>query len=264
VTGSVQERLERHGLAVPSGARLTSFAERPDLDSAFGAVSFGVWEPFMNEDPVANAAFTFAFDTFPELQLLLLDEAGSPVAAAHAMPLAWDGTDDGLPDGWDAQVLRSQADHAAGRPFDTLGAMLIVVKPGVRGGGLAGTMLGALRAAARAHGFGALIACVRPNEKERYPLVPIERYAFWARDDGLPLDPWIRLHIRLGGRIVRTSPESMTVRGTISEWETWTGLRFPDSGDYVVKQATAPVRIDVERDEGVYHDQNVWVVHALT
>ena len=217
----------------------------------------------MNEDLVANEAFTFAFETVPDLQFLLLDPSGTAVATAHAMPLAWDGSDEGLPDSWDAQVLASQADHAARRPVDTLGAMLIVVKPGVRGAGLAGTMLGVFRAAGRARGLKALIACVRPNEKERYPLTPIERYAFWRRDDGLPLDPWIRLHVRLGGRIVRASPESMTVRGSIADWETWTGLRFPDSGEYVVKGATSPVRIDLERDEGVYHDQNVWVVHDL-
>jgi hypothetical protein len=112
-------------------------------------------------------------------------------------------------------------------------------------------------------GFRAVIACVRPTEKDRYPLTPIERYAAWKRADGLPFDPWIRLHVRLGGRVVRPSPESMTMRGTIADWESWTGLRFPDSGDYVVKGGTSPVRIDVDRDEGVYHDQNVWVVHDL-
>jgi hypothetical protein len=108
-----------------------------------------------------------------------------------------------------------------------------------------------------------VIACVRPNHKPRYPLTPIERYVAWTRDDGLPFDPWIRLHARLGGRIVRPAPRSMTIRGSVADWESWTGLRFPESGDYVVEGATQPVRIDRERDEGVYFDQNVWMVHAL-
>ena len=86
------------------------------------------------------------------------------------MPLSWDGTDDGLPAGWDDQVLRSVADAESGRRPNTLGAMQIVVSPARRGGGHAGTMLDAFRAAARAAGFRALIACVRPTDKERYPL----------------------------------------------------------------------------------------------
>jgi hypothetical protein len=55
----------------------------------------------------------------------------------------------------------------------------------------------------------------------------------------------------------------MVVRGTVADWEGWTGLTFPDSGDYIVPTATSPVTIDRERDEGVYFDQNVWVVHDL-
>jgi hypothetical protein len=124
-------------------------------------------------------------------------------------------------------------------------------------------MLGAMHAAGRAAGYRAVIACVRPTEKHRYPLTPIERYAEWTRPDGLPFDPWIRLHVRLGGRIVRAAPHSMRIRGSVADWEGWTGLSFPDSGPYVVPTATSPVTIDRERDEGVYFDENVWVVHDL-
>lgn len=261
---SVQDRLTRHGLVVPVGYRITSFAERPDLEPAIRAGAGGDFEPFMLEDAVANEHFDTAYAAFPEFQLIVVDDAGELAGIGNAMPLCWDGTADGLPAGWDDQVLRSVADRDAGRSPDTLGAMLIYVPASRRGAGLAGLLLGGFRAAAREAGYRALIACVRPTAKERYPLTPIERYAAWTRDDGLPLDPWIRLHVRFGGRIVRASPESMTIRGTVADWESWTGLRFPERGAYVVSGATAPVWIDVERDEGVYHDQNVWVVHDLS
>ena len=260
----IETRLRAHGLVVPAGHRLTSVAERPDLADAIDVHTAGMFAPFMNEDEVANRAFTFAYDHCPELQLILLDEAGSIVAIGNSMPLAWDGTDDGLPTGWDDQMLRSLADVEGRAPLDTLGAMLIIVSRRHRGGGFAGTMLSAFRATARAAGYRAVIACVRPTEKERYPLTPIDRYIRWVRADGLPFDPWIRLHVRLGGRVVRASPESMTIRGSIADWQTWTGLTFPESGDYVVTGGTSPVRIDVDGDEGVYHDENAWVVHDLT
>jgi hypothetical protein len=124
-------------------------------------------------------------------------------------------------------------------------------------------MLAAMRANAAAHGFRALIACVRPSRKVEHPHVPIDEYVTWTRDDELPADPWLRVHVRAGGRIVRTSPASMTIDGTVAEWREWTGLELAASGSYVPEGAAAPVEIDVEADRGAYHDPNVWVVHDL-
>jgi hypothetical protein len=82
-------------------------------------------------------------------------------------------------------------------------------------------MLEAMQAAGRASGYRAVIAGVRPTEKHRYPLLSIERYAEWMRPDGLPFDPWIRLHVRPGGRIVRAAPESMRIHGSVTDWAGW-------------------------------------------
>jgi GNAT superfamily N-acetyltransferase len=253
------------GIALPDGHRLVSLAEDPSLRLPMGDHNVAVWPTFMVEGGDAASATNWyrLFEQWPEFQMCLLDPYGRVAAAHNSAPLAWDGTDDGLPDGWDDQFERSAADHDAGRAVNTLGAIQIVVDPRVQGSGLSGTMVQTMRANARAHGLRALIACVRPTLKVRYPLIPIERYATWTRDDGMPFDPWIRLHVRLGGRIVRPSPRSMTYRGTVAEWEAWTGMVFPESGDYVVEGAAGLVSIDRERDEGVYFDPNVWVVHAL-
>jgi hypothetical protein len=261
--GTVELRLRTHGLELPPGHWLTTLTERPDLDEAVDAHHAGLWEPFMTESEVANRMFPRAHADWPDHQLVLIDASDAVVATSNAMPLVWDGTDADLPDSWDAQVLRSAADVDAGRATTTLGAMLIVVGRHVRGARLSGVMLGAMQAAGRAAGYRAVIACVRPTDKHRYPLVPIERYAAWSRPDGLPFDPWLRLHVRMGGRIIRAAPRSMEIHGAISDWERWTGLSFLDSGPYVVPTATSPVMIDRTRDEGVYFDQNIWVVHDL-
>jgi hypothetical protein len=245
------------------GHRLVSLAERPDLIDPSDHFNGAVWPRFMLESEVANGLFGRCFADWPQLQFVQLDPDDRIVSTNNCMPLVWDGTDEGLPDGWEDQVRRSVADHDAGRPPNTLGAMQIVTDPAIRGGGHSGTMLLAMRGAARRAGYGAVIACVRPTLKPRYPITSIERYAYWTREDGLPFDPWIRLHARLGGRVVKPSPSSMTMRGSIADWESWTGLAFPDSGEYVIDGGTSPVRIDRERDEGVYHDQNVWMVHDL-
>jgi hypothetical protein len=251
------------GVDLPAGHRLVSLATRPDLADALSAFNGTVWATFMLQDSVADREWHHTEDSWPETQLVMLDDRDQFVATANTSPLVWDGTDDGLPGGWDDQLLQAVADHEAGRVPDTLGALQIVVDPARQGTGLSGQMLQGMRALARERRMRAVIACVRPTWKERYPLVPIERYATWTRDDGLPFDPWMRLHARLGGRIVRAVPNAMTIRGSVADWESWTGMAFPESGDYVVPRAAALVSIDREQDQGTYHDPNVWTVHDL-
>lgn len=257
------ERLAAHGLALPPGLSFVSMDERPDLLRAHHHLNGSVWPEFMLQDATVDAVWGRLFAEFAGFQCSLLDAGGVPIAGLNSAPLAWDGTDDGLPSGWDDQLLRTMAQADARLVPDTLGAIQIVVRPGLRGSGYAGLMVTAMRALAAEAGFAALIACVRPTDKDRFPLIPIERYAFWVRDDGLPADAWIRLHVRLGARVVRGVPASMRMEGSVAEWRAWTGLPFPGGGQYVVPFAGAPVEIDLETDRGVYLDPNVWVVHRL-
>jgi len=258
------DAVELAGVELPPGLRLVTLATRPELADPVSRFNGSVWATFMLQDSVADREWHHTEDSWPEFQLVLLDAQDHIVATANTSPLVWNGTDEGLPDGWDAQLLGAVADHEAGRTPDTLGALQIVVDPARQGSGLSGQMLLGMRALGGARRMRALIACVRPTWKERYPLVPIERYATWMRDDGLPFDPWVRLHVRLGGRIVRGVPRAMTIPGTVAEWEAWTGMAFPDSGEYVVPRAAALVSIDRERDQGIYHDPNIWMIHDLS
>ena len=108
-----------------------------------------------------------------------------------------------------------------------------------------------------------LVAPVRPSLKQLYPLTPMERYVTWTRADGAFFDPWLRVHQRMGAEIVRVAPKAMVVTDTVARWEEWTGLRFPESGSYIVAGAFQPVKIDVRRDVGRYEEANVWMRHPL-
>jgi hypothetical protein len=49
--------------------------------------------------------------------------------------------------------------------------------------------------------------------------------------------------------------------GTVAEWETWTGLALPTTGEYVIPGGLATLHIDRERDEGTYVEPGVCVRH---
>ncbi len=141
--------------------------------------------------------------------------------------------------------------------------MEITVPTDHQGTGLSGKMLAAMRNNAARLGFEHLVAPVRPNGKHLVPDVPIEEYAALVREDGLPQDPWLRVHVRAGGRIVGTSKRAMVIPGTLDEWRSWTGLPFDVSGPVVVPGALAPVQCSVEHDYAVYVEPGVWVHHRL-
>jgi GNAT superfamily N-acetyltransferase len=235
-------------------------AERPGKQPHASGLE-AAWPQFMYHDPVLNRLFRRVIDEYPELQFYAWDdEREKVVGAGNAIPAAWDGNPASLPDeGIDAVV---EAGFAEGAAMPTvLCALQIVIDPDFRGQGLSRRMIERMGEIGRANGLETLIAPVRPSLKHRYPLVPIERYIEWRRPDGAHLDPWLRTHERLGAEIVRVAPESMRVPGTVAEWEEWAEMALPESGSYVVPGALVPVEIDREKDEGLYVEPNVWMVH---
>jgi hypothetical protein len=86
-------------------------------------------------------------------------------------------------------------------------------------------------------------------------LTPIDRYAACHGDDGLPFDPLLMAHARLGG--VRCEARSMEISAPVEDWEAWTAMAFPEDGEHVFPRRLAPLR--VTRGIGTYWEPNVWV-----
>jgi hypothetical protein len=194
----------------------------------------------------------------PDFQFHVVD-GEEIVARARSIPVRWDGTVADLPTGIDGAIARGFDEGDA----NVLCALVIMVPRAVQGRGASRTALEAMVSIARRHGLGAVIAPVRPSWKERYPLAPIERYAAWRRDDGLLFDPWLRVHERLGGETLKAEPRSLRITGAVAAWQEWTGLAFPESGDYVFPGGLATVSIDREADLGRYWEPNVWMRHSV-
>lgn len=248
------------GVVAVSDPAVVSLAERPDLRQS---LPFGPgWPEFIFHDPVASRLMPDVDRLFADLNLALLAADGAIVAGGWGVPIVWDGTVAGLPGGWDGALELAVAVHADGRQANTLCAMASEVVAGHRGTGLGGAVLRALRERGAASGLAAMIAPARPTLKHRYPLIPIDRYAGWTNAEGAPFDPWLRTHHRVGARVLAPVVEAMRIVGTVAEWEDWTGMALPESGSYVVLDALAPISVDRERDQAVYVEPGVWMLHA--
>ncbi|MFC4530946.1 N-acetyltransferase [Sphaerisporangium dianthi] len=242
---------------------ITTLAERPELEPQLWRMPDS-WPVFMKEDPAANLFYPVATSQYAEYVLVAVDRAdpGDLVARALSAPFLLDG--DELPDnGWDGVLWRATAARRRGVSPDAISALEITIRPDMQGKGLSAVMLSALRSNAARLGFGELFAPVRPNGKHLRPRVPMADYAALRREDGLPADPWLRVHVRAGGVIEKVAPRSMVVAGTLEEWRGWTGLPFRTTGDVEVPGALVPVHCDVDHGHAVYVEPNVWVRHPL-
>lgn len=229
-----------------------------------GDIAPQVWPLFMLEDVVGFRYWNRLYTVFPEYQSCLVDDEGNVMATAYTVPFYWDGLYRNLPHGWDEVMAWAFADKAAGKTPNTLSALAAEIAPAHQSKGMSALPLKQMKRVAEAHGLTSMVAPVRPTLKSRYPLIPIEQYAYWQRDDGLPFDPWMRTHARLGATILGIAHRSMYIPGTIAEWEKWTGMTFPASGRYVIQGALEPISIDHEADLGEYYEPNVWMLHSIT
>ncbi|MFB9238931.1 hypothetical protein ACFFWC_25960 [Plantactinospora siamensis] len=236
-------------------------ASRNDAAEVFGKLFTEHWPEFIGQDQGVKPYLQRRAEYFSDLDFFLLNDAERIVAAGWGVPLRWSGAVDDLPSGYTDALARSVLGHEAGERPDTFVVMGGMVRSDEQGRGWAGRLVAALRDHAVERGLGRVIAPVRPTAKARYPITTIEAYASWRRPDGEPFDPWLRTHLRIGGTMLSVAPRSQTMTGTVAEWEEWTGLALPGSGDYVIPDGLSTLRIDRGADTGVYHEPNIWVRH---
>ena len=218
---------------------------------------------FLEHDSVVAQYWSHLDETFPDHQFCLVEqESGKAVGVGNSIPIAFEGEWADLPNGGLDWVLeKAFLDHAAGKTATILSALYIEVAGSHRGQGLSSRMILVMRQITLSQGFRHLIAPVRPSLKSRYPLIPIEEYVQWQNSEGIPFDPWLRVHVQAGGKILHPCPNAMVAKGSRQQWTTWTGIDFPGEGNYTIPRGLVPVT--VRNDEGEYIEPGVWVLHAL-
>ena len=238
--------------------KVATVAERPDLIERGWERTRDTLPEYNNHGDILERYWPRLTEERPEFQFHLVDERDEILVRARSVPVRWDGTVDDLPAGIDGAIARGFDESGA----NVLCALVIMIPRDLQGRGLSTRAVEAMLELAHQHGLDSLIAPVRPSWKERYPLVPIERYSAWRRGDGLLFDPWMRVHERLGATVLKPETHSLRITGTVADWEEWTGIAFPESGAYWFPRGLATLTIDHEADRGSYWEPNVWMQHG--
>jgi hypothetical protein len=245
--------------------RIVTAKQQPDLRPEMSRVGVEGWPDFMVHlhSAVVSEFWSHLYDDHPECQYALVEsDTDRVVAIGNSVPVHWDQDLETLPNEGVEWALKSRFDHpSSAHEPNLLCALQIVLTDKLQGRQKSGEMVLAMRKICESLGLNHLIAPVRPNWKHRYPMVPLERYIRWQTDVGLPYDPWMRVHARLGASILNVCSAALTIEGSISDWERWTGMHFPESGAYPIPGALVPVKFDIELNRGLYVEPNVWTLH---
>jgi len=238
---------------------VTTLFDNPEFLDDVTELNKNSWPEFLRHG--YNPSWGRIFEELTDHLILLLNHNQELMAAGITIPVRWNGTKKDLPETIEDIILNGLESETG--EHNTLMAIAALVDKQFRGQGLSADILKEMAKLAKKFSLEDLVVPVRPTWKNRYPLQSLENYVRWTRADGLYYDPWIRTHQRLGAQILTCVENTMEVSGTIRDWESWTGMIFPESGSYVVPGALQPVEVDAEDDRGVYQDPNVWMQHQL-
>lgn len=231
--------------------RWTSVAEDPGVSEVLADIERDA-PPFLAELTRRHRDRLSA--TAPDTSWVVA-EGELPVASVRAVPLVWDGSCAGAPEGGAGEAL----DRAGESDADTLAVLDITVAYGARARGVGPKVFAALDARREQLGLERMLVLLRPHAKSAYPLIPFARYASFVRADGQPFDPWFRVAWQAGYAPVLGVERSLNARAELASWTRWLGVQVPGSGPYLVDGAIKPAILEVERDEGRYREPHLWV-----
>lgn len=225
---------------------------RADEEEESWAVERQVWAPFNWQ---ADGSIGVDYD--PDMHLVV-DTGERLIATIDAQGMEWDGKEESLPvGGWTALVMRARDGFDKQPPWAfAVGASIL---PDQQSRGLAGELLTELRDLVLSLGYRGLVAPVRPTARARMPQLDIYEYREVRLADGRHVDPWVRVHESVGGRIIGCCEDSAVFGGTRAQWEEWAGMRLPDDGDILIDGAQG--WLEMIAGYGVLREDSLWVLH---
>ncbi|MBD9357368.1 GNAT family N-acetyltransferase [Methylomonas albis] len=202
---------------------------------------------------------------FADLQLMALcRKDGNVVGVAHAVALPNTAIPDVLPaEGWDWAIERALLQPRQRERGETPCILSITVLPRFQRAGIASALLLEYLERARQNGAINVIAPVRPILGATLLNMPTEVFLELRRPDGYHIDPWIRTHEKLGGKIAGICANSMRILAPIKRWQKW-GAQLNETGDrLLVEGQIAPIRVLPNSGFAEYIEPNIWMMYSL-
>lgn len=244
---------------------------------------------FLRENPLSPGSLNSTcrlefvpYDRCVQDRYFCIDRSKQPEILAGGgitTQICWDFNPEHLPAGWQGAVRQSFADTNMKncRP-NTQVALLAFTTPRFRGQGLSGKLLSKMGSTAQSRGYRYLIVpALPPTQFQReYVRAASEEIAHLKREDGRPLDYWIRLHLRKGARIIGHCERSHRFAFSLNDFaDNVSSDKIDATGEHIVRLDRDPamgptnknmwqlVYVDIERSFVVFDWKCVWMQYDL-
>ncbi len=247
----------------PDNLITTTLSANPELADQVYEIMLENWPAFILNDNVGSKYWLDIYQRFPEHQVILRDRvSGTVVGVGNSIPFNWVGKGTDLPDdGWQWAISKGMDDYDKRLKPNCVSALAATVPKEFRAFGLGSKIIEAMKKVAVKKEIPLFVAPVRPNQKCLHPEMPILDYMVWNNNDGEPRDPWLRIHTRLGAKMIKPCMNSVVTTATLDQWKAWTGVEFTKSGFQVVPEGLVPVDVRMEDNLAHYVEPNVWMVY---
>lgn len=239
--------------------RLLTLDQQPAMKKEFDYLHSLTWPEYFEGSAVIRDQWNDIYEKFPHLQYALCNSKNEVILLGNGVPIVWDNTVEGLPQGWDGTI---QSAFASTEKPNTLSILAGVIHPDYQSKRLSKHIVDCFHQLKTEFGFEHLIVPIRPIGKVYFQDMPLETYVQRRDKDNVSEDLWLRTHEKVGGKILKAEPYSQKVTGTVSQWEKWTNQSFESTGEYLVKDALVEMEMDIEKGIGVYYDPCVWLDHS--
>lgn len=181
------------------------------------------WAPWLSFSESGMEGMSLVF---PEGQLVVKDKNGLPLAYASTNRINWNGTIDSLPT-WDEaagdQVEEASYENTYLSKGNTLIIMCLTVHSAHQGKYLSAVLIDEIKILARKLKVKYIISPFRPSTyglyKQEHSDPGFKTYCRMTREDGLPIDTWLRALIRNGMKPLTIRDDSLVVEVPIKKFQ---------------------------------------------
>lgn len=242
--------------------------QRPELIRAAEAWHRRRRPSFFDGESVAARLWPRLNYEFPEMQLVLTNEAYEIQMVGHAVPLCLTEADEELSSngsalGWRVALHRAFVQKTEGCRPNSLYAFVGDWSPACDGADNWATLLDRYRELARAHGFEKIVYAHRPLGKPGEPMRDLDEWLRRGEDPDHP-DAQMRAQIRHGGRAAGIVLDSLRVEGTGCQWTEWTGAEVSQSGPALLPTTLQPVDVNLKTNWWTYTELCLLWVEELS
>lgn len=187
------------------------------------------WAPWLSFSLEEMRAYD---EVFPAGQIVHLGDGDLPAGALTSIRMDWTGDPDDL-GSWDAVSGKDTSVADSHRPDgNTLVLLSVSIRVDGRGRGLSASLVSSARELARSEGVDHVISAFRPSgfgsHKAAGGSMDFPTYCATRREDGLPVDPWLRALTRLGMRPLRVQERAMVVAVHLDELDRFRAEHRPE------------------------------------